>query len=444
MLGSPGVFKARKKDPEKMLADFDLYVKAVKNLMILTDNAEATDVKKKALMQSVGGADMIWLWDFMGKVEEQDTYLQAIEKIRAAITGQTNQAMMKYKLFTGMEQEDQAFSSWWSSVKEQADKCNFTGYNQEKAARDAILFQTSNVKLRKRILAEDQSLGEVVKLGLAYEQSTSKAKTMGKSEGEESRIHRLEEEVARLQSEKKNFSFQNRKDTKKQKCQTCPDGKRHEGKECFGKKSKECYDCKESGHFKGAQMCKGKKKKKETKAVRKMEESEDSETETSSDSESLGRVIEKAPETVAAAKEKGIKEPRVEVIIKPKKGAEQIEVRWLADSGVRRTLLAEPEWEKLKKANPGTRLKKNRVSFTPYGTKVNLPVKGRAKVVLTNMKGRKINTMVYVVEGQKESLLGQKDGVALGILSIKAEGEPPKEMVANMKTVKEEEKVKGT
>ena len=180
MLGSPGVFKARKKDPEKMLADFDLYVKAVKNLMILTDNAEATDAKKKALMQSVGGADMIWLWDFMGKVEEQDTYLQAIEKIRAAITGQTNQAMMKYKLFTGMEQEDQAFSSWWSSVKEQADKCNFTGYNQEKAARDAILFQTSNVKLRKRILAEDQSLEEVVKLGLAYEQSTSRPRLWGR------------------------------------------------------------------------------------------------------------------------------------------------------------------------------------------------------------------------------------------------------------------------
>ena len=38
MLGSPGQFKARKKDPERMLADFNLYVKAIKNLMILTDN----------------------------------------------------------------------------------------------------------------------------------------------------------------------------------------------------------------------------------------------------------------------------------------------------------------------------------------------------------------------------------------------------------------------
>ena len=190
-----------------------------------------------------------------------------------------------------------------------------------------------------------------MKLGLAYEQSTSKAKSMGKNDGEDSRIHRLEEEVARLQSEKKNSSFQKKKDTQNQKCQTCPDGKRHEVKECYGKKSK---DCKEAGHFKGAQMCKGKKKKKAEKTVRKMEESENSETETSSDSESLGRVIEKAPETVAAAKESDIKEPRVEVIIRPRKGAKERQVRWLADSGVRRTLLAESEWESLKKANPDT------------------------------------------------------------------------------------------
>ena len=60
VLGSPGPFKAKKKDPEKMLADFELYVKAIKNLMVLTDNADATDAKKKALMQSVGGPDMTY------------------------------------------------------------------------------------------------------------------------------------------------------------------------------------------------------------------------------------------------------------------------------------------------------------------------------------------------------------------------------------------------
>ena len=80
VLGSPGPFKARKKDPERMLADFNLYVKSIKNLLTLTENTNSTDVKKKALMQSVGGPDMIWLFEYVGKVEDGDTYAAAIEK----------------------------------------------------------------------------------------------------------------------------------------------------------------------------------------------------------------------------------------------------------------------------------------------------------------------------------------------------------------------------
>ena len=442
VLGSPGPFKAKKKDPEKMLADFELYVKAIKNLMVLTDNADATDAKKKALMQSVGGPDMIWLWDYMGKVLEGDTYQQAIDKVRVAITGQTNQAVMKYKLFQGMPQEDQAFSSWWSKVKEQADKCDFTGYNQKEAARDAILFQTSNTKLRKRILAEDQDLEAVVKLGLAYEQSNTKAKAMGSNDAEGDRIQRLEEEVARfkLKEKKSTKSGQvagHKKGQLTSRCPTCPDGKRHEGRECFGKKSKECHDCKEPGHFKGAPACK--KKKKVRKLKEKKSDAEETEAELSTtDNESIGRVVEAKGETVAFSKESGIKDPMVKVSLKPRLGAASRQVRWLADSGVRRTLLAEPEWLALKKANPGTRLKKNEVSFTPYGTKYKLPVLGRAKVVMTNLKGMKINSMVYVVKGQKESLLGQSDGVRLGILSINPEGSKPGELVHKMTVVKKE------
>ena len=399
VLGSPGPFKAKKKDPERMLADFELYVKAIKNLMVLTDNADATDAKKKALMQSVGGPDMIWLWDYMGKVAEGDTYQQAIDKVRAAITGQTNQAVMKYKLFMGMPQEDQAFSSWWSKVKEQADKCDFTEYNQKEAARDAILFQTSNSKLRKRILAEDQDLEAVVKLGLAYEQSNTKSKAMGGRDAESDRIQRLEEDVARFKLKEKKTAKAGQVAGHKtgqltSRCPTCPDGKRHEGRECFGKKSKECHECKEPGHFKGAPACK-KKKKKVRKVKDSAQKAEDSDTEESeaeistTDEESIGRVVEAENETVASAKERGIKDPMVKVLLKPRLGAVSRQVRWLADSGVRWTLLAEPEWKALKKANPGTKLKKNEVSFTSYGTKYKLPVLGRAKV-MTNKKGTRL------------------------------------------------------
>ena len=131
VLGSPGQFKAKKKDPERMLADFNLYVKAIKNLMILTDNSDATDAKKKALMQSVWGQGIVWLFEYVVKVLDGDTYDAAITKIRAAMTGQTNQAVMKYKLFKGMKQEDQSFASWWTAVKEQADKCDTTMIRQQ-------------------------------------------------------------------------------------------------------------------------------------------------------------------------------------------------------------------------------------------------------------------------------------------------------------------------
>ena len=39
-------------------------------------------------------------------------------------------------------------------MKEQSDKCDFRGYTSETAARDAIMYQTSNNKLRKKILAK--------------------------------------------------------------------------------------------------------------------------------------------------------------------------------------------------------------------------------------------------------------------------------------------------
>ena len=162
-LVNPGVFKARKKDPERMLTDFNLYMKAFSDFLVVTDNADAVCSKKKSLLRAVGGADMVFLFDHIGKVAHDASYDDAIEAIRTAITGQTNQAMIRYKLFTGMAQDEEPFSSWWAQVKEQADKCKFDQYNVETAARDAILFQTSDLRLRKKVLAEDYGLEETVK-----------------------------------------------------------------------------------------------------------------------------------------------------------------------------------------------------------------------------------------------------------------------------------------
>ena len=116
-LASPGPFKARKKDSEKLLTDFNLYIKAINHLMTLTDNANATDAKKKAMLQAIGGVDMIWLFEHHGKVVDADTYTRAVEKIKTALEGQTNQVSIRLTLFTKMPQGEKPFAMWWSEVR---------------------------------------------------------------------------------------------------------------------------------------------------------------------------------------------------------------------------------------------------------------------------------------------------------------------------------------
>jgi hypothetical protein len=68
------------------------------------------------------------------------------------------------------------------------------------------------------------------------------------------------------------------------------------------------------------------------------------------------------------------------------------------------------------------RLKINRTKFRPFGTDVTLPILGRTKCRIRAECGQEVFTIVYVVEGETESLLGLKDAEALGIIQIKPEG----------------------
>ena len=58
------------------------------------------DDKKKSLLQAVGGPDMVYLFKHIGKIREENTYAVSIENIKSGISGQTNQAMTRYKLLT--------------------------------------------------------------------------------------------------------------------------------------------------------------------------------------------------------------------------------------------------------------------------------------------------------------------------------------------------------
>ena len=52
---APKPFRAKDKDPETLLIDFDLYVKTIKNFFVATGKDNATEKQKVALLQAVGG-----------------------------------------------------------------------------------------------------------------------------------------------------------------------------------------------------------------------------------------------------------------------------------------------------------------------------------------------------------------------------------------------------
>ena len=110
-------------------------------------------------------------------------------------------------MFTGLQQEGESFATWRTQVREQADKCDFIGYNFKMATRDAIIFQTRNIKMKKRVLAEDLDLAAVIKMVLAIENSKSKADGEGSHKKDDDsdgrRMTDLEETVVRLKLQKK-------------------------------------------------------------------------------------------------------------------------------------------------------------------------------------------------------------------------------------------------
>ena len=154
---------------------------------------------------------------------------------------------------------------------------------------------------------------------------------------------------------------------------------RCEGGERCPAKTKSCNRCREFGHFSKSTFCKRKNKK-----VRKLQEEE------SSEEENVGRV-----ETVAGVTKEGERDSRIMVslgVTKQGESFKNVQIRVLADTGVRRTILNLGDWKKL----GGGELKNTKLKFRPYGTNQYLPIRGRAAVRLKAEAGAVIDTEVYV------------------------------------------------
>ncbi len=95
-------------------------------------------------------------------------------------------------------------------------------------------------------------------------------------------------------------------------------------------------------------------------------------------------------------------------------------IRPVTDTGVKKTILCRSDWAKIAKYGQVT---KTSTRFRPYGTSVQLPIRGKAKVYLKAQAGAVIATYVYVSEDDSEtSLLGKHDAERLGIVKINPGG----------------------
>ena len=92
-------------------------------------------------------------------------------------------------------------------------------------------------------------------------------------------------------------------------------------------------------------------------------------------------------------------EPSVSLSVRNREGGEYIDIEWLPDSGVYRTIIAESLYNKLLKLALRMKLQKNKSKFTAYGSTQNPAVLGRVKLVLKNANGLKVKLMAYIVQG---------------------------------------------
>ena len=208
------LFKSLDTDPSGTTKRFTEYVDQMRLLFELAfRNADGapiapTDAQKKALMLLKGGKDMKNLYEFVGNVLTTDTFDQAVTKITTALAARTNKVVQRNMLLTGFPQGSKSFERWSQEISESAKTITYTGYNWEQAAVDAILLQTSNTKLRERALQEDITYANLLKLGIAKEQSMKGAALLERASGQghsSARSGGIEDDVRRLTIENHNL-----------------------------------------------------------------------------------------------------------------------------------------------------------------------------------------------------------------------------------------------
>ena len=102
-----------------------------------------------------------------------------------------------FKLFSKQPQGKQSFELWHREVYKAAKLIDWTDYGAEQAAVDAIVMQTSSVKLQQKAIQENLTFDKLVNLGVSQEQAKKKAHRLSDNDNEDG-VSRLQTEVTKL------------------------------------------------------------------------------------------------------------------------------------------------------------------------------------------------------------------------------------------------------
>ena len=254
-------FKAIDADPGATLEQFNIYIEEMQLLFTLAFRKSdgtayaPTEAEKKAMTLLRGGRDMKRLFTHVGDVQDADSFDAAVKKVQDQLGERTNKIVQRNILLSNFPQGSKSFEKWSTEISEAAKLIDYTNYDWKQAAVDAMILQTSSKKLREKALAENTTYEELLKLGIAKEQSEKGAALLERAAGGSHQepdineeVRRLKIENKRLKKKKKSRTDQNNSHQNKKPCHRCTSTSCNGDRDC-PTMGKQCSKCRKMNHF---------------------------------------------------------------------------------------------------------------------------------------------------------------------------------------------------
>ena len=266
----------------------------------------------------------------------------------------------------------------------------------------------------------------MVKNGRALEAATYGAQQI-KQEAPDSKVSRIKKPGRYSRKGKKNQEptlapDKTSKDAVR-KCNTCSSKSCKGGKKCPAAE-RECFDCHEEGHFRGAPCCKGKKVSKKSNRVQHSESTSSEyegnttsdETESESEASDMVKRTRRLVKCVTTIRRMRLKTKKVRRTAKAPRYEVEVAIngeitKVFVDTGADISVMSMDQAKAL-----GLKLCKTKMKIRPYGSK---PVKCKGRYIGTVMYGDNVvNTCIYIVKQKLETLLSGRVCEELGIIEF--------------------------